>query len=75
MRHETGHLVGTIANDPALVRTVKLRDHRPVRVNEISDWMVRQRRLVGGYTMRVMVNRLADDERKAMLASLPFKIE
>lgn len=76
VRHESGHLVGTIANDPELVRTVKLGDHRRVPVNEISDWMfVSDGRLVGGYTTRVMLRRLGEDERKATLASLPFKIE
>ena len=52
VRHETGHLVGTISNDPEFVRTVKLGDHRRVPVNEISDWMfVSDGRLVGGYTI------------------------
>ena len=76
VRHETGHLVGTIANDPEFVRTVKLGDQRRVPLKEISDWMfVSHGRLVGGYTTRVLINRLGENERKAMMASLPFKIE
>ena len=76
VRHEKGHLVGTIANQPEFVRTVKVGDQRRVPMGEISDWMfVSHGRLVGGYTTRVLLHGLGDDQKKAMMASLPFKIE
>ena len=76
VRHESGDLVGMIGNDPEFVRTVKVGEQRRVPRNEISDWMyVSDGRLVGGYTTRVMLRRLGEHERKAMLASLPFKVE
>ncbi len=76
VHHEASHLVGAIGNDPQAVRNVKVGDQLKVRIAEISDWMfVRDGVLVGGYTIRVMLGRLGEEERKEMLASLPFRIK
>src|SRR5690606_31859303 len=76
VRYREGHFEGTIGNDPALVKNVKLGDSWRVARSEISDWMfVENGRLVGGYTIRVLLDRLDAEERQALLASLDFKVE
>ncbi len=43
--------------------------------SEISDWMiVENNTLVGGYTIRVLRNRLSAEDRKKFDQSLPFTI-
>jgi uncharacterized protein YegJ (DUF2314 family) len=47
-----------------------------VVAERISDWMyVHEGRLVGGYTIRVMRDRLSPAERLRFDQGLPFKIE
>jgi len=76
VRYRDGSFEGSIANDQEFVRTVKFGDRLRVARDEISDWMfVENNRLVGGYTLRVMLDRLDAEERKAMLASFDFTIE
>jgi uncharacterized protein YegJ (DUF2314 family) len=67
---------GRIGNDPEVVKNVKFGD--PVRATpgQISDWMyVDDGRLVGGYTVRVLRNRLPPKERSHFDASVPFRID
>jgi len=67
---------GTISNDPMLVKTVKAGDRVKVDKDKISDWMyVEKKKLVGGYTVRVLRDRLTPEERKALDDSIPYKIE
>jgi uncharacterized protein YegJ (DUF2314 family) len=67
---------GTISNDPTMVTTVKSGDHVKVEKNKIDDWMyVAKGKLVGGYTVRVLRDRLSAAERKALDDSLPYKID
>jgi uncharacterized protein YegJ (DUF2314 family) len=76
VRQRDGQFVGTIGNDPESVKNVKLGDAWHVAANQISDWMfVHDDRLVGGYSIRVIMDRLSPDERKVMVAGLNFKIE
>jgi uncharacterized protein YegJ (DUF2314 family) len=67
---------GTINNDPELVKTVKDGDRIKVEKEKVEDWMyVEKNKLVGGYTVRLLRDRLSPAERKALDDSLPFKIE
>ena len=67
---------GTISNDPTIVKTVKSGDVVKVEKNAVEDWMyVEKRKLVGGYTVRVLRDRLSAAERKALDDSLPYKID
>jgi uncharacterized protein YegJ (DUF2314 family) len=59
-----------------VVKTVKTGDKIKVRKDTISDWMyVENNRLVGGYTVRILRNRLSLVQRKALDDSVPYKIE
>lgn len=76
VRHQDGHFEGTLGNSPEIVRNVKFGDRWRVAATEISDWMfVHDDRLVGGNTIRVMLDRLSPDERNTMTAGLNFKVD
>jgi uncharacterized protein YegJ (DUF2314 family) len=67
---------GHIANEPGLVKNVKEGDLIAVAKAKVEDWMyVQKRKLNGGYTTKLLYKRLKPDERKALDASIPYKIE
>ncbi len=67
---------GIINNDAELATTVKAGDEVKVDKDKIGDWMyVDKKKLIGGYTVRVLRNRLSPEERKALDESIPYKID
>lgn len=62
-----GSFSGTIADAPVDVQDVHEGDHVTVPLDRVTDWMVIEgKRLVaGGYTIRVLRERLSPEERKA----------
>jgi uncharacterized protein YegJ (DUF2314 family) len=67
---------GTINNEPATVKTVKLGQQVTVAPSKISDWMyVENKKLVGGYTLRVLRDTLSPAERADFDKGVPFVIE
>lgn len=76
VRYEHPALVGTLANDPELVRKYKFGEQVKVPADQISDWMyVHNDRLVGNYTLRVFRDRMTPAERKELDQSAGFRIE
>lgn len=66
---------GVLANEPNWVKTVKLGDPVTVPVSELSDWKyVEQGKLVGGYTLRLLMERMSPEERAAVESSGGFKL-
>jgi len=64
---------GVIADEP---RMKGLRFMRQVSFDaaDITDWMyIEDRRLVGGYTTRLLRERMSPEERKQLDASVPYK--
>jgi uncharacterized protein YegJ (DUF2314 family) len=63
---------GLINNDPDLVHNVKLGDRIEIPDTDISDWTyMRDGKIVGNYTLRVLFKQMSADEvqkYKAMLA-------
>lgn len=58
---------GVIANMPNLTTEVKLGDTVKIPTAKISDWRyIQNGKLKGGYTIRVLRNRLSKDQRKAL---------
>src|SRR5438128_7014952 len=75
-RFDGNQFEGTISNEPTMVTTVQSGDLVKVEKNRIEDWMyVEKGKLVGGYTVRVLRDRLSSGERKALDDSLPYKID
>jgi uncharacterized protein YegJ (DUF2314 family) len=67
---------GVLNNDPERVTNAKIGDKASVDATQISDWMyIDNKKLVGGYTLRAIRDKMKPDERAKMDKSLPFKIE
>jgi uncharacterized protein YegJ (DUF2314 family) len=67
---------GTINNEPETVKNVRFGQKASVEVSKISDWMyVEKRKLVGGYTLRVLRDGLPPNERAAFDKTVPFSFE
>jgi len=67
---------GTIGNHPGDVTGVKYAERVTVPAGEISDWMyVENGVLRGGYSVRLMRDRLQPEERPAFEREMGFRIE
>ncbi len=74
--HSDGAFLGTVANSPETVTSVRFGDQVTIPAQRIADWMfISDGKLVGGYTLRVMRSRLSPEERKDFDESITFKIE
>ena len=70
-----GVLRGTMGDDIPLLR---LEAGETIRINEedIVDWMIVENgKLVGGYTIRLAVQRMSPEEREQFLETLDYVIE
>ena len=66
---------GVLGNEPIYVRNLHLRDRVIIQKDGITDWMIiDDNRLLGGFTIFVIRNRMADDERKQFDAELGYSI-
>ncbi len=76
VRYQDGSFYGTVNNAPITITTIRLGDEVGVVADQISDWMfVDNGKLVGGYTIRAMREKMSDDEREALDRQLEFTIE
>jgi uncharacterized protein YegJ (DUF2314 family) len=66
---------GVLADEPKM-QGLRLKGAVFVPLSDITDWMyVSHDRLVGGFTTRVLYNRLSHKERKDADFTRPFRIE
>jgi len=76
VRPEGDSFKGKVGNDPDKLKKVHFGQSCSIPRERVSDWMyVENGKLVGGYTLRVLRDRMSAAERKKFDASLPFKIE
>lgn len=62
-----GKYSGILDNDPEYITEYKAGDKIDVDASKISDWMyLVNGKLFGGYTMRVLRDRMGEDERKQL---------
>jgi uncharacterized protein YegJ (DUF2314 family) len=67
---------GVVNNMPEKIKTAKLKQRVTIDPDKISDWMyIENGKLVGGFTIRALHERLSPEERKEMEKTLPFKFE
>ena len=53
-----------------------MMDRQEVSPGEIQDWMIiDDGRLVGGYSVRVLAERMSEDERKEMEEHMGFTMD
>lgn len=66
---------GNVANDPVTLRTISFGKTVRVPPERISDWMIIDGGiLVGGYTLRVLRERLSEPEKRAFDEKGGFKV-
>jgi uncharacterized protein YegJ (DUF2314 family) len=71
-----GSFTGTIGNHPGDITGVKYGERVTVPAGEVSDWMyVENGVLRGGYSVRLMRDRLQPEERPAFEREMGFRIE
>ena len=76
VNYDGTHFHGTVNNDPESVHNVKIGQRVTVAPKDISDWMyIDNRKLVGGWSVRVLRDGLPPDERAEFEKSLPFVID
>lgn len=62
---------GVVNNEPVDTQAVRLGDEVTVRPDELSDWMYLDgRRLVGGYTVRVLFSQSSPEQQEALKADM-----
>lgn len=70
-----GVITGIISNDAEDTRVVKFGQQVSVKIDEISDWKYTDgRKLVGGYTVRVLLDRMPPKEREQLLKEGGFEL-
>ena len=70
-----GSFVGTMGDDIPSLR-LSLGDKVTVEREEVLDWaIVEEEKLVGGYTIRLAVERMSPEEKERFLETLPYAIE
>jgi uncharacterized protein YegJ (DUF2314 family) len=69
-------VTGHVMNEPVDVTNLKFGQLVTAPVGDISDWMyVEAGVLRGGYTMRVLLDKMSPDEKQKMLAQLGVKLD
>jgi uncharacterized protein YegJ (DUF2314 family) len=69
-------VTGTINNEPVDVTSLKLGQVVTAPLKDISDWMyVENGVLRGGYTLRVLLDKMSPETRKKMLGEMGFRLE
>ncbi len=64
---------GVIANDPEILSGLSFKQHVEVQPIQVSDWMfIQDGKLVGGYTSRVLRDRMTEQERRDQDAKIHY---
>lgn len=74
--YDGDRFTGTVANNPRQLTNVRLMDRHEVPADEIADWMiVKDGRLVGGYSLRLLATRASPDEWAEMERHMGFTLD
>ena len=74
--HQAGTFLGSVGNVPEVVASVSFGQAVTVPVSQIADWMfVEDGRLKGGYTIRLMRERLSPEERAEFDENIGFTMD
>lgn len=73
---EDGDFYGVVNNSPVGTVEVKLGDNIRINKSNISDWMyIDNQKLVGGFTIRVLRDRMSEEEKKQFDLERDYIIE
>lgn len=76
LHYKGDKLFGLLGNTPANVITYQEGDTIEVDKRIVSDWMyARDGKLVGGYTIRALYDKMTAAEKQEFKQEFPFKIE
>lgn len=76
LKYENGQFTGKLDNDPVQLTNIKMGQPLTSKPDQVSDWMfIDNGKLVGGYTIRVLHQKLSAEEREQLEKTLPFRIE
>ncbi len=65
IKYKDGNYSGILNNDPEYITEYKAGDKIDIDASKISDWMyLVNGKLYGGYTIRVLRDRMSEEERK-----------
>jgi len=71
-----GKYSGILNNEPEFVKEYKSGDTIEIDASKISDWMYLENgKLFGGYTIKVLRNRMSEEERKQFDAESGMQID
>ena len=71
-----GNYYGIVDNIPELGANVKMGERIQLKKEDITDWMYAENGILrGGYTIRLIRNRLTKEEQIKFDGEFPFKIE
>jgi uncharacterized protein YegJ (DUF2314 family) len=69
-------LFGVLDSDPVQANPVKAGDTIEVKQRQVSDWLyLRNDTLVGGYTIRVLYDKMNEKEKKEFRQEIGFVID
>lgn len=72
----SGRVSGLVGNEPVNATFLRLGQNVSAPDSDVSDWMfVESGVLRGGYTLRVLLNRLPPLERERQLQEMGFRLE
>ncbi len=72
---EAGVLHGVVVNEAEDTREVKNGQEVSLCITEISDWKYQEgKKLIGGYTIRYFVEKMAPKEREEFLKQAGFEL-
>ena len=65
IKYKDGNYSGILNNDPEYIKEYKAGDKIYIDTSKISDWMyLINGKLYGGYTIRVLRDRMSEEEKK-----------
>jgi uncharacterized protein YegJ (DUF2314 family) len=69
-------LIGVLDSEPIHISWIQPGDSLEIKIDSVSDWMyVRNDKLVGGYTLRALYEKMSEKDKKELASQLDFKIE
>ena len=75
VNHADGAFAGTLGNEPVSPTSLRLGDRVSIPEALVTDWKYIQHDvLVGGYSIRILRNRMDEDSRKELDSHLDFRI-
>jgi len=67
IERQGGKVMGTINNDPNIVKSVKLGSRMEIHEADISDWMyMREGKMIGNHTLKPLLKQMPADEAKKL---------